>query len=315
MLEQVCGVVVHPIRPRALQLIRAIAAGQEPDAEHARAARGEHVPDAVADHHRIDHIDPELAHGLEEQIGIGFGVGHEITGDDRHAVRQAQQLERRAGGGHPAAGRDREGAAELGEPRQQGARPRQRAHLADATPVRLGVPVLHAHEQGLVQRASGLAQQRAREQAAAHADAPVDAPHRELDTSLLQRLVPRQHVLIDAVDQRAVEIEDQGRCRHVSLPRRRGDRDLRLCCRASGPVGRNPIDLLAARRRAAAITMWPPPRVAAASPSLWLARHAHRPSAPPSPERVRCGPPARCRPSRPAPALGRCRAGRSPAPA
>ena len=195
------------------------------------------------------------------------------------------------------------------------ARARQRAHLADPAPVRLGVPLLQAQQQRLVELAPGLAQQRAREQAAAHADAPVDAPHRELDAGLLQRLVPRQHVLIDAVDQRAVEIEDQGRCRHVSLPRRRGDRDLRLCCRASRPVDRNPIDLLAARRRVAAITMWPPPRVAAASPSLWRARHARRPSAPPSPERVRCGPPARCRPSRPAPALGRCRAGRSPAPA
>ena len=35
----------------------------------------------------------------------------------------------------------------------------------------------------------------------------------------------------------------------------------------------------------------------------------------PAPERARCGPPARGRPSRPAPALGRCRAGRSPEPA
>ena len=99
-------------------------------------------------------------------------------------------------------------------------------------------------QQRLVELASGLAQQRAREQAAAHADAAVDAPHRELDAGLLQRLVPRQHVLIDAVDQRAVEIEDQGRCRHVSLSRQRAGPDRRPCCRASGPVGRKPTDLL-----------------------------------------------------------------------
>jgi hypothetical protein len=145
-------------------------------------------------------------------------VGHAIARHDRHALGHAEQLERRARGGDAPAGRDRPRAADLGQPREQAARAGQCAHLADPRPVRLGVPLLQAQQQRFVQRASGLAQQRPREQAAAHADAPVDAPDRELDPGLLQRLVPREHVLVDAVDQRAVEIEDQSRRAHGFPP-------------------------------------------------------------------------------------------------
>ena len=55
----------------------------------------------------------------------------------------------------------------------------------------------------------GLAQQHVGEQAAAHADPAMDAPDRKLDALGVERLLPGQHVLIDAVDQRAVEIEEK----------------------------------------------------------------------------------------------------------
>src|SRR2546426_11963149 len=48
------------------------------------------------------------------------------------------------------------------------------------------------------------------EQATAHADATVDAPHRELDADALERFAPREHVLVHAVHERAVEIEQEG---------------------------------------------------------------------------------------------------------
>ena len=54
----------------------------------------------------------------------------------------------------------------------------------------------------------GLAQQHVREQAAAHADASVDAPDREGDPLRLERLAPGEHVLVDAIDERAVEVEE-----------------------------------------------------------------------------------------------------------
>ena len=47
------------------------------------------------------------------------------------------------------------------------------------------------------------------EQAAAHADLAMDAPHREVDALAVERLFPGQHVLIDAVHERAVEIEQK----------------------------------------------------------------------------------------------------------
>jgi hypothetical protein len=61
-----------------------------------------------------------------------------------------------------------------------------------------------------LQFAAGLAEQGVDEQAAAHADAAVDAPHRELDADALERFAPGEHVLVHAVDERAVEVEQEG---------------------------------------------------------------------------------------------------------
>ena len=47
------------------------------------------------------------------------------------------------------------------------------------------------------------------EQAAAHADLAVDAPDREVDAFAVESLLPGQHVLVDAVDQRPIEIEQK----------------------------------------------------------------------------------------------------------
>ena len=47
------------------------------------------------------------------------------------------------------------------------------------------------------------------EQAAAHADLAMDAPDREVDAFRVQGLLPGEDVLVDAVDQRSVEIEQK----------------------------------------------------------------------------------------------------------
>src|SRR5690242_2077083 len=60
-------------------------------------------------------------------------------------------------------------------------------------------------------RLSGLAKERVHEQSAAHPDATVDAPDGELDAFALERFTPCEHVLVDAVDERAVEIEQERR--------------------------------------------------------------------------------------------------------
>jgi len=56
---------------------------------------------------------------------------------------------------------------------------------------------------------SDLSRHGAREEAATHADAAVDAPGVDGHSSLLERLLPSDDVLVDRVDQRPIEIEDE----------------------------------------------------------------------------------------------------------
>jgi hypothetical protein len=55
------------------------------------------------------------------------------------------------------------------------------------------------------------AQKHVGKQAAAHADLAMNAPDRDVDPLDVKRFAPCQHVLIDTVDQRAVEVEHE-RC-------------------------------------------------------------------------------------------------------
>ena len=63
----------------------------------------------------------------------------------------------------------------------------------------------------LVDRNAGLADKLIGEQAAAHADLAMDPPDRNIDALAVERLLPGEHVLIDAVDQRSVEVEQEDR--------------------------------------------------------------------------------------------------------
>jgi hypothetical protein len=58
---------------------------------------------------------------------------------------------------------------------------------------------------------AGLTQNGVRHQSPAHADAAVNGPHCQLDPHPRHRLAPREHMLIHAVDQRPVEIEQERR--------------------------------------------------------------------------------------------------------
>ena len=62
-------------------------------------------------------------------------------------------------------------------------------------------------------RSPGLAEKGIHEEPAAHSDAAMDAPDRQLDPRLFERLSPRQDVLVDAIHECAVEIEQEGRGR------------------------------------------------------------------------------------------------------
>src|SRR4029450_8342044 len=73
----------------------------------------------------------------------------------------------------------------------------------------------------LADLAFDLAQQHIGEKAAGHADAAMDTPDRKLDALGHEGVMPGKHVIIDAVDERAIEIEQESRLRngHDGSPR------------------------------------------------------------------------------------------------
>ena len=93
--------------------------------------------------------------------------------------------------------------------REQFARARQRTHLRAQPLVRLRMRATQPFDAIRADLAVRLAQQLIGEQAAAHADLAMDAPHRQLDAFVVERFLPREHVLVDAVDERAVEVEQE----------------------------------------------------------------------------------------------------------
>jgi hypothetical protein len=61
----------------------------------------------------------------------------------------------------------------------------------------------------LAEHSSGFALQRGKDQPITHANAAVNAPGGKFDVHFVQGFAPCEHVLIDAVDQSAVEIEQE----------------------------------------------------------------------------------------------------------
>ena len=57
--------------------------------------------------------------------------------------------------------------------------------------------------------APGFSNQRLHKQTATHADLPMNAPDGELNSRLLEGFPPRQHVLVDVIHKRAVQIEQE----------------------------------------------------------------------------------------------------------
>jgi hypothetical protein len=85
-----------------------------------------------------------------------------------------------------------------------------------------------------------LARQRVDEQAAAHPDPPVDLPHGQVDADSLKRIAPGDDVLVDAVHQGSIEIEQKRRLAAVG----RIHADNRLtAARGAG----EPVDVAAGR--------------------------------------------------------------------
>ena len=156
----------------------------------------------------------EPLRGCEEQIGIGFRMLDLVARHHGNVRTHAQHVQHRLGAFPAPAGRDRPRHPRLREIGEQVARARERADLRDLPRERRSVGALHPRDLLGAQATARLAEQRVEEQSPAHADAAVDAPHGELEAGRLQRLAPREHVLVDAVNEGAVEIEEETGDRH-----------------------------------------------------------------------------------------------------
>ena len=80
-----------------------------------------------------------------------------------------------------------------------------------ATDERVAVQFRERRDHLPIELSVELAGERVYEQAAAHPDPAVDLPHGQADTHALERVAPGDHVLIDAVDERSVEVEQKRR--------------------------------------------------------------------------------------------------------
>jgi hypothetical protein len=76
-----------------------------------------------------------------------------------------------------------------------------------------GVKVPQAFDPLRANLLSDLSEKHMCEKAAAHPDLAVDAPYGEIDPFGLERFVPSQYVLINAIDESAIEIKKKGSLR------------------------------------------------------------------------------------------------------
>src|SRR5580765_7390247 len=93
MSEDIGRVLIDPIGSGALQLIPAIAPGEQSHREGERAARGQQIPDAVSDDDATAHANFQLLPCCDKQIGIGIREADVVTRDDRHVLMELEQLE------------------------------------------------------------------------------------------------------------------------------------------------------------------------------------------------------------------------------
>src|SRR2546425_2532493 len=146
---QLLGIAVHAKRARARQLVFAVAAAQESDAEHLRAPRSEQIPDGVANDVAVvwRHAEPLLA--VQEEIGRGLRALDVAPFDDHRLAADAKAVERAIDLGTPPRRRDAVLHAGVTERAQQLARARERAALGKNFLKELSMPLLQRVGLGL----------------------------------------------------------------------------------------------------------------------------------------------------------------------
>ena len=159
----------------------------------------------------------------EEQVGLGLRPQHIPALDDDHVVRDAERVERGVDLGPAAGGGDAVRDPFRPQEGEQLAGARQRPSIGQELAEQCAVALLDHLGLVIAHRTSGLARDRAGEQAAAHPDPAVDAPAIDRQARLREGSLPREDMRIHRIDQRAVEVEDQRPGHRSPLGFRRSD--------------------------------------------------------------------------------------------
>ena len=206
---QLLRIAIDPERARSSQLVLAIAAAEQPDAEHSRPTPRQKVPYRIADDVAFIDRDTEPLLAVQKEIGSRLRAKDIASLDDDRLRSDPEDLQRTidlrppAGRGDPV--RHARGAKSAQKLDGAGKRPALRQKLTEE----LTMPPLEAL--GLVrgQVAAKLPRDRTREQPAAHSDPPMNPPPIDRQLRLRQRPLPCEHVGIDGVDKGAIQIENQ----------------------------------------------------------------------------------------------------------
>ena len=94
---------------------------------------------------------------------------------------------------------------------QQFPRAGERSNLGCETLIRLSMNGLQSLGVFRCELPSGFPQERVHEEAAAHADPAVNAPNRKFHSCVRQRFAPCENVLVNTIDQRPVQVEEERR--------------------------------------------------------------------------------------------------------
>ena len=92
--EQLLRVAVDAEGAGGAQLVLAVPAAQQTDAQHPGATCCEEVPHRVADDVALVDRDAEPLLAGEEEVGFGLGAQDVATIDDDHVVRHVEGAER-----------------------------------------------------------------------------------------------------------------------------------------------------------------------------------------------------------------------------
>src|SRR5256885_6273530 len=92
---EIRGVAIDPECSRRGELVPAIPAREEADAQHPRATRGEEVPHRVADHVAVTNVDAELLLTPQKQVGLRL-CPQNIAAVDHHRTRWNAKSRERA---------------------------------------------------------------------------------------------------------------------------------------------------------------------------------------------------------------------------